>query len=745
MRLIRNVRKGGQLLLAVFIVAAALAPLGAGASERGSQATETTPTHPPVAPVRPVTTDYYGTKVVDPYRYMENLKDPQVDAWFKGQNAYTRAVLAKIPGRNALLARIRELDASTPAKVSAVTRMPGGRYFYEKELANEIVARLYVRDGLDGQERVLIDPNKYPAPKGSHNVISYYAPSYDGKLVAAGISAGGSENATIHIIDVDTGKEFPETIDRTQFGNVQWRMDNHSFFYNRMQELKPGQPLTDKEEKSVDYLHVVGTSPDKDPAVLGFGLSPRVKIDALDIPFVLTIVDSKWALALISHGVLNEVTLYEAPVSEVRNADAPWVKICDVPDDVTGMDVHGDDLYLLSHKDAPRFKVLRTSLDHPDVAHAEVVVPESEGETVVKGVSAAADALYVQETDGTLGLLDRVPYGGGHAEEVKLPFEGTVGVASSDPRIPGVLLELTSWARAPRIDAYDPQTGVVTDTKLQPLGPYDDPTDVVSKEVTVKSWDGVMVPLSIVYKEGLKMDGENPTLLRGYGAYGLTIPPNFDPTLLAWLEKGAVYAWCHPRGGGVYGEDWHKWGEKLTKPNTWRDMIACAEYLIDQKYTSPAKLAGSGTSAGGVTIGRAFTERPDLFAAALDRVGMSNALRSEDTPNGPPNIPEFGTVKTLYGFEDLYTMDAYHHVRNGVKYPAILLTTGWNDPRVASWEPGKMTARLQAATGSGKPILLRVDYEAGHGIGSTKVSNEEDMADEWSFLLWQFGEPGFQP
>ncbi|MGB6870338.1 MAG: prolyl oligopeptidase family serine peptidase [Acidobacteriaceae bacterium] len=745
MERLRIVRRVGQLVLAVFVLAAALVPVGAGAAERGSQGTEAAPSHPPVAPVKPVTDDYYGTKVVDPYRYMEDLKDPQVDAWFRQQNAYTRAQLAKIPGRNALLARIKELDASTPAKVSAVNRLPGGRYFYEKELANEIVSRLYVRDGLDGQERLLIDPNKYPAPKGSHNVISYYVPSNDGKLVAAGISAGGSENATIHIMDVDTGKELPETIDRAEFGNVQWRADNHSFFYNRMQKLAPGQPETDKEEKSVDYLHLVGTDPDKDVAVLGYGLSPQVKIEALDIPFVITVPDSKWALAVIAHGVLNEQTVYEAPVSEVSNADVPWVKICNVPDDVTGLDIHGDDLYLLSHKGAPRFKVLRTSLEHPDVAHAEVVVPEPEGNTVVKGVSAAQDALYVQETDGTVGLLDRIPYGGGHAKEVKLPFEGTVAVASSDPRIPGVLLVLTSWARAPRIDAYDPQTGAVTDTKLQPLGPNDDPQDVVSEEVKVKSWDGVEVPLSIVYKRGLKMDGENPALLRSYGAYGITIPPNFDPTLLAWLEKGAVYAWCHPRGSGVYGEDWHKWGQKLTKPNTWRDTIACAEYLIDHKYTSSAKLAGSGTSAGGITIGRTITERPDLYAAALIRVGVSNALRSEDTPNGPPNIPEFGTVKTQYGFEDLYQMDAYHHVRDGVKYPAILLTTGWNDPRVASWEPGKMTARLQAATGSGKPVLLRVDYEAGHGIGSTKVSNEEDMADEWSFLLWQFGVPGFQP
>lgn len=729
----RMMRRVGQPLLALFVLAASLHPAAAQAA----------PSAPPVAPVRPVTDDYFGIKVVDPYRYIENLKDPQVETWFKEQNAYTRGALAKIPGRAALLARIQELDNSAPARVSDVREVPGGRYFYQKRLASEIVARLCVRDGLDGKERVLLDPAKYPAASGSHNAISYYAVSYDGKWAAVGVSAGGSENAVIHIVSADTGQESPETIDRARFGAIEWLPDNRSFFYNQLQKLAPGEPGTAEEEKSVDYLHVVGTSVEKDVAVLGFGLSPRVDIAATDIPFVVTFPESSYALALLEHGVLNEVTLYEAPLATVGKSGTPWQKVCDIPDDVTSFDVHGDDLYLLSHKDAPRFQVLRTSLAHPDVEHAAVVMPESDD--VVKNVSAAQDGLYVQETDGTLGVLRRLPYDGGRPEDVRLPFEGTVAVAASDTRIPGILLVLTSWARAPRIDSFDPQTRQVADTKLQPLGPHDDPTDVVSEEVKVKSWDGVLVPLSIVYKRGLKMDGSNPTLLRGYGAYGITLDPSFDPKLLAWLEKGGIYAVAHPRGGGVYGEDWHKWGQKLAKPNTWRDFIACAEYLIDNHDTSPAKLAGQGTSAGGITIGRAFTERPDLFAAALDRVGVSNALRSEDTPNGPPNIPEFGTVRDQWGFEDLYAMDAYHHVRDGVHYPAILLTTGWNDPRVASWEPGKMTARLQAATGSGKPILLRVDYAAGHGMGSTKTQIEDEEADEWSFLLWQFGVTGFQP
>lgn len=517
------------------------------------------PTAAPVAPIRPVADQYFGITVSDPYRYMEDLKDPEVEAWFKGQNAYTRGVLAKIPGRDALLKRIQELDQSVPARVSSVNRIPGGRYFYEKELADEIVSKLYVRDGLDGQERLLLDPAKYPAAAGSHNAISYYAASWDGKMVGVGVSEGGSEDATIHILEVDTGRELPETIDRGMLGAISWRTDNRSFFYNRLQKLGLGQPATDYEQKSIDYLHVLGTDMDKDAPVFGFGLSPRAEIAATDLPFLLTTANSRWAIGYVAHGVLNEVTIYKAPIAEIGKPDTPWEKICDVADDVTSLAIHGDEIYLLSHKDAPHFKVLRTTLSHPDVERAEVVVPESE--RVIKDVETAQDALYVQETDGIVGVLERWSYQGGTAEEVKLPFEGAAELSGVDERIPGALITMTSWVRAPRIYAFDEQKRTISDTKLQPLGPSGDPADIVSEEVRVKSWDGVMVPLSIVHMRGIKMDGANPALLWGYGAYGDSIDPTFDPTTLAWLEKGTVFALAHPRGGGELGEDWHKWGK----------------------------------------------------------------------------------------------------------------------------------------------------------------------------------------
>jgi prolyl oligopeptidase len=330
-------------------------------------------------------------------------------------------------------------------------------------------------------------------------------------------------------------------------------------------------------------------------------------------------------------------------------------------------------------------------------------------------------------------------------EEVSLPFKGSAFL-STDPRLPGALLYVTSWNKAFRIYAYDPETKQATDTKLQPEGPYDNPADVESAEVKVPSYDGTLVPLSITYPKNMKRDGSNPTLMEGYGAYGFPSLPDFDPMRLAWYEKGGVLAVCHVRGGGEFGEEWHLAGKQATKPNTWRDFNACAQYLIDNKYTSAAHLAGVGGSAGGILIGRAITDRPDLWGAAIDIVGCSDTLRMETTANGVPNIPEFGSTKTEDGYKALYAMSSYNHIKDRTAYPSVLFETGYNDPRVDPWEMAKMTAALQAATSSGNPVLLRVEYEGGHGgIGGTEKQAQERLADEYSFLLWRFGAPGFQP
>ncbi|HXY01121.1 MAG TPA: prolyl oligopeptidase family serine peptidase [Candidatus Limnocylindrales bacterium] len=707
----------------------------------GSHRASTIPA-PPVAPVRPVTDEYFGVKVVDPYRYMEDMQNPEVAAWFKGQNDYARAVLAAIPGRDPLFARIKALDEGAEARTTDVRRLPGDHYFYQKRLASEDVPKLYKSDGLKSSEKLLVDPKAYETPGGPHFAISYYAPSMDARYVAVGLSAAGSEDATLRVFDASTARETGDVIDRAEFGSPSWLPDGRSFVYNRLQKLTDKSAPTDRYLNSRAYLHVLGTSPDSDKLVFGTGV-PGVTIDAPDIPFVGVAPGTSYALGLIAHGVRIEVTMYVAPLESLGSTAIPWKRLCDVDDDVTNFDVHGDDIYLVSHHEASRFKVLRAKMSSGDLAHAEVVVPPSD--QVIQNVAAASDAAYVQALDGGIGRLWRLPYAGGKAQPVPLPLDGAVVLAASDQRVPGIVLELTSWTRARKIYAYDSSSNALTDTKLQPVGKFDEPTDLESHELKVKSYDGTMVPLSVVYKKGLKLDGKNPTLLEGYGSYGITLDPYFDARLIAWYEQGGVFAVAHVRGGGEYGEDWHLAGKLLTKPNTWRDFIAAAEYLIAQKYTDTPHLAIEGGSAGGITIGRSITDRPDLFAAAIDAVPESDTLRSEFTPNGPPNIPEFGTVKEADGFKALYEMSSYLHVKDGTKYPAVLLTTGFNDPRVISWQPGKMAARLEAATGSSKPVLLRVDYDAGHGIGSTKTQREQELADEFSFMLWQFGAPSYQP
>jgi prolyl oligopeptidase len=430
-------------------------------------------------------------------------------------------------------------------------------------------------------------------------------------------------------------------------------------------------------------------------------------------------------------------------VDTIGKSNSRWRKVADFSDHVADIAIHGDDLYLLTYKNAPRYKIIHLKARRPDLSSAETVVPASEG--VIEEMACARDALYVRMLDGGISRVLRIPYGGdSKVERVALPFEGDAAFFGSDPRVPGTLVLLNSWTKSSKIYAYDPSTNRISDTKLEPAGPHDEFPDVEALEVKVPSYDGTLVPLSIAHPKGMKLDGSNPTLLYGYGAYGVSLGAEFDPTYLAWYEQGGVKAICHVRGGGEYGERWHLAGKGPTKPNSWLDFIACAQYLIDKKYTSPAYLAGQGASASGIPLGRAIAERPDLFSAAIINVGGVDMLRIDTTANGNPNIQEFGTTKTEEGFKALYAMSPLQHVKDGTPYPAVLLTTGMNDPRVNPWQAGKMAARLQAATSSGKPILLYVDYGAGHG-GNTEKAYDEELANTWSFALWQFGDPEFQP
>ncbi len=689
---------------------------------------------PPQAPVHEVTDTYFGQTVADPYRWMEDAKSPETAAWMKGQADYSRAYLDRLPIRTQLLKRLEELS-ETGIRVSGI-QSAANLYFYYRQAPGENDRRLYVRDGFKGTEHLLIDPEKLSSP-GKRYSIDSYSPSFDGKYVCYTVSLGGSENGEMRVVETATGRDLGERIDRARFGAGSWMPDGRSFLYNRLQKLAEGAPPTDLYQKSRVYLHVLGANPDTDRAVFGFEVDPKIKLGPTPLPFALVPVNSKYVFAIVNSGVSPNSEYYATTIDKVTQTPIPWRRIASLDDDIAGIDIHGDDLYLNTYRNTPRFKVIHINLAQPDLAKAETVFPASEA--VVTFIGTAKDALYVQTLDGGVGKLWRVDYKGGAPQAIKLPYDGTAFIGWTDSQTEGLLFGLTSWTKSTAYFAYNPKTQTAADSTLVPPIPID-LSSVESTSVKVKSHDGTMVPLVILYKRGLKRDGTNPTLLEGYGAYGIVnTEPFFASNFLPWLERGGVVALAGVRGGGEYGEDWHLAGKEKTKPNTWKDFIACAEYLVSEKYTSPAHLAGQGGSAGGILIGNSIVDRPDLFGAAIDQVGDNNALRFEITSNGVPNIPEFGSVTTEEGFKALLAMDAYQKVKDGVKYPAVLLTTGINDPRVEPWMSAKMAARLQAATTSNKPVLLRIDYDAGHGFGSTKRQRNEQAADIYAFLFQQLG------
>jgi prolyl oligopeptidase len=684
----------------------------------------------PTARVQPVTTRLHGITVVDPYRWMEEPASSEFHAWATQQSAHTRATLDQLSLRGELIERLRALSASRDEVDDVKTR--AGMRFYLKRPADADTFRLYVRVGDHAAERLLIDPQL--VAHDATGSIDYYEPSPGGRRVAFGVSTNGSERSILHIIDVASGQLLPDTIDRARHGEPRWLPDEAALFYRRNPKLGDGAATAATYQGSRDYLHHLGAIPDSDAAVFGYDLSPEVVLASADSPYVYVWPDCQYALAVAQHGTSNDLTIYVAPLASVTGPATPWKRLADTADQVTDFAVHRGDVFLLSHRDAPRAKVVRTPLAAPDLAHAQTVV--AEGATVLSELAAASDALYVLGLDRGLGQIVRVPFEAGATKQLALPFAGTLTDFASTTGAPGFSVQLESWARPTTSYAYDPSGERFTELGISPA---QSPLPVESIETTVTSVDGTRVPLSIVYLRGLDRTRPHPTLLSGYGSYGISLGPAFSSRRLAWLERGGIYAVAHARGGGELGAGWHLAGMKQHKQRTVDDYLACAEFLIAQGYTSARQLAGEGTSAGGLTVGGAITQRPELFAAALIRVGINDTIRFETTALGPQNAQEFGTSADPGELRALYAMSPYYHVVDHVDYPAVLLTASAHDARVPVWQPGKLAARLQAATASGRPILFRLESDAGHGygLGTTSAQLNDELADCYAFLLWQ--------
>ena len=732
------------------VAAVLFLPLSLGLFAAKLESQQAAPVKQPVAPVRPVTDDYYGTKVTDNYRYFEDLQNSEVQQWMKAQADYTRKTLDSLPGYAALLERVDELTASYPAAVSGV-QIVGGRYYSLRRLQGAQSPKLYVRDGLKGDDRLLIDPEKLSTGTQWHLSIHGYRPSPDGRYIAYQLAAGGSEEGVLHIYDAVAGKDLPETADRAG-GDSFWRADSRSFFYPRGQKMEPGMPKTAEGENGRTYLHVLGRAFDDDPPIFGRGLSDVIAMTPIEFPEIVTAPGSRYAIAFVRPGTDPRLRVYAAPVETIKDGKTQWRAVAASYDDqyisgddyvTPGIVLAGDNLYWLSRKNAPHGEILELDLARADSKPQAVV---AQGDLPISAVYGGRDAIYWRVNDaGVNSIHRRLLAKGAKPEALRMPYASDVADVSTDATGSDVALLVFSYLRSPTYLGIDPKTGALGDDGLQPAGPYDHPDDLTVEEVRVKSWDGTLVPLSIIHKKGMPLDGNNLTRIEGYGAYGVSTPPLYVPTMRAWYDRGGMIAFAHVRGGGELGEAWQKAGFQATKPNTWKDFIACAQYLVDHHYTRPAKLFGRAGSAGGILIGRAIEERPDLFAAAVIDVPAADMLRTETTADGPYNIPEFGSVRTESGFKALYAMSPYAHVQDGIKYPAVLITTGINDPRIAAWEPAKFAARLQAATASDKPVLLRVDYDAGHGFDATRRQGDLFSADMYAFTLWQLGDPAFQP
>lgn len=689
------------------------------------------PPKPPAAEVKPSTETLWGRKVTDDYRYMEAL-DPGTIAWMKAEGVYTRSILDAIKPEARLKNEVANFSASFGLIQGYVSY--AGRAFYQERSPGSDDFNLVARDKAGARKIVDIAALR-AANGGKPYAINYFLASPDGSKVAVGISEGGSEDASITVYDAASGAKIAGPVDRAQFGATAWSDDSRDLYFVRLKKLAANAAPTDKYKDATADVWDLKSEP---ISVLGSTLGHGPPFKPTEFPVIALSVGAPLAMALSINGVQNEVAMWVAPVAKVADPKATWTKFITRDDDVTNVDVRGSEIFLLSHKDAPTFKVLEVRAGQP-LSSATTLVP-AQPDRVIETIHAASDALYVLARHGAYSQLLRIPSDSRKIEEVALPLAGHIGDAFSDPRTPGLSLEVSSWVVPAKIYSYAPGSGF-SDLKVGTQGDIDAANFVVH-DLQAPAKDKALVPLSLVQPKSAK--GTQVTIIEAYGSYGISELADFSVRRAAAMRQGITYGVCHVRGGGELGEAWRLGGKDANKHNTWGDLIACGDYLVAQGITAKSKLFIIGGSAGGITMGRALTERPDLFAGVIDLVPAANTLRAEFSPNGPPNIPEFGTVTTQAGFTNLFDMDTIQHIRKGVQYPAVMVTTGLNDPRVSPWEPAKVAAALQAA-GSSNPVLLRIDEGAGHGIGSNKSQTDALTADWIAFVFWRAGLPDWQP
>jgi prolyl oligopeptidase len=694
---------------------------------------------PPATRTEPVTDTFHGVDVTEHYRWLEDAANPEVQAWSDAENAYARAILDKLPGVAAIRARVAEImSAETTSYWGVQARgdaTAGWRYFAWKEQPPKQQPFLVVTDSLDdlASERTLVDPNAIDATGGTS--MTWFRPSADGALVAVCLSQGGDEVGDVSVFDAKTGEQVDIVIPRvntgTAGGDLAWAPDGRGFYYTR--HPRDGErPAEDMNFYQQVFYHELGTPTAADRYELGKD-SPRIAETELK-------VDRRTGrvLATIQNGDGGEFAHY------LRDPDGKWRQFSKFEEKVIQAEFGPDeDLYVVTRKNAPNGKIARVSVDTLDVDNGALVVPETDNAIVTSfwhdnTVLVTGSRLYLVSQRGGPSVIEVYDL-----EGKPQPAPEQLPVASVGALVPlvgeDILFEMGSYVKPPAVYRHDAASAKTTPTALKTIEPVNlDDAEVVREFATSK--DGTRAPVNILYRKGTLKNGTNPCLVTAYGGYGVNIPPGFRALNRVLLDHGFVIATANIRGGGEYGEAWHRGGNLTNKQNVFDDFAAVLQHLVDEHYTSPEKLAIIGGSNGGLLMGATLTQHPDLMKAVVSSVGIYDMLRVELSPNGAFNVTEFGTVKEADHFHAMHAYSPYHNVRNGVKYPAVLFLTGANDPRVDPMQSRKMTARLQAADPSGE-FLLRTSADSGHGLDTPLTERIAQQTDIFAFVFDQLGVP----
>jgi len=678
----------------------------------------------PQAPKKPVSNEYPGMIVEDPYQWLENDDAPQVKAWSDAQNQRTRDYLDKLSDRVAIEKQLKEWYAKTSPNYFSLVSRPGLLFAmkFQPPKQQPLLVTLHSADDLKS-EKVVLDPNVLDT-KGT-TAIDWFVPSLDGERVAVSLSKGGSEDGTLHFYETATGKALPDTIQHVQYptagGSAAWNADGTGIYYTRFPR-KGERPDTDLDFYQQVYFHKLGTGDTEDTYSIGKDF-PRIAEIELKASR-----DGRYILAAVANGDGGDFAHY------LLGPGGSWNQVTQFSDQIKLARLGRDNtLYLLSRAGAPRGKILRLPLDTPELRKAVEIVPTDE--PVIEQIVLTADALYVGDVLGGPSQIRRFGLDGKNETIIPIPKISAVQeIVALDNN--SLLFHNVSYTEPAAWFRWEEGKTEAVKTSLRSTSPVSFSDIEVTREFTT-SKDGTKIPLNIIFRKGMKRDGQNPTLLYGYGGYGITMSPNFDFTRRLWFDRAGIYVVANIRGGGEFGEEWHKAGNLIKKQNVFDDFEAAAEYLIKQKYTNPKKLAIQGGSNGGLLMGAMITQHPYLMRAVVSSVGIYDMLRVELAPNGAFNVTEFGTVKNPDQFKALYTYSPYHHVVDGTKYPSILMLTGANDGRVAPYHSRKMIARLDEANKSDNPILLRTSSSAGHGIGTALSERIKQLADIYAFLFAQ--------